>query len=175
MKKIVIHLDTILIDETFIFCRGHRLRPEHEGFKLGIHKSQKAIENAIGSKTLIPPPPAAPCSHQNEFDFFGNTTQTDDNANITVSKTRASTATPNRQSQKGSSGGGRAKTAKGNRLLRELAPDKVYLENLMRNPNLKCKCKEDDDTVLHYIKDAVDFLNNRQEFWRQQLPPHLKH
>lgn len=147
------------------------MRPEHEGFKLGVHKSQKAIENAIGSKTLIvlPSPPAR--SYQSELDFFCNTTQTDDNANITMNKTRASTATPNRQSQKGS----RPKTANANRLLRELAPDKVYLENLMRNPNLKCKCKEDDVTVLHYIKDAVDFLDNRQEFWRQQLPPHLKH
>lgn len=141
------------------------MRPEHEGFKLGIYKAQKAIENAIGAKTLIQPP-------VQEEEIAYSKLQTDDNANITFSnsKSRASTATQ-KQSQK--SGSGRAKTARSSRLLRELAPDKVYLENLMKNPHLKCMGKE-DDRVLNYIKDAVDFLNSRQEFWRQQLPPHLK-
>lgn len=155
------------INVALLFFRGLRLRPEHEGFKLGVQKSQKAIENAIGSKTSMLP-------LQDEASY---TVQTDNNANITTnnnSKTRASTATPKSSSQKVNSIRSRAKTAKGNRLLRELAPDKDYLENLMKHPSLKCKFKEDDDTIFHYIKDAVDFLNNRQEFWRQQLPPHLK-
>lgn len=30
------------------YHRGLHLRPDHEGFKLGVHKAQKAIENAIG-------------------------------------------------------------------------------------------------------------------------------
>lgn len=34
------------------YHRGLRLRPDHEGFKLGVHKAQKAIENAIGSSLL---------------------------------------------------------------------------------------------------------------------------
>lgn len=152
-----------------ICYRGLRLRPEHDGFKLGVHKAQKAIENAIGSKTLIKLP-QPPLRQQEKI------LQTDDNANITINqnKSRVSTASV-KQSQKSSSRSSRAKTAKGSsRLLRELAPDKVYLENLMKNPNLKCKGKEEDDKVLNYIKDAVDFLNNRQEFWRQQLPSCLK-
>lgn len=31
------------------FHRGLHIRPDHEKFKLGVHKAQKAIENAIGS------------------------------------------------------------------------------------------------------------------------------
>lgn len=31
------------------YHRGLHVRPDHEGFKLGVHKAQKAIENAIGS------------------------------------------------------------------------------------------------------------------------------
>lgn len=155
-----------------------RLRPEHEGFKLGVYKAQKAIENAIGAKTLLQQTELPPLQEETKF------LQTDDNANITIvsnnnnnNKSRASTATVKQSQKSGSSsrsGGGRAKTAKGSRLLRELAPDKVYLENLMKNPNLRCKGKEEDDRVVQYIRDAVDFLNSRQEFWRQQLPPHLK-
>ncbi|KAJ8984058.1 hypothetical protein NQ317_006556 [Molorchus minor] len=30
------------------YHRGLHIRPDHEGFKLGVHKAQKAIENAIG-------------------------------------------------------------------------------------------------------------------------------
>lgn len=132
------------------------MRPEHEGFKLGVYKAQKAIENAIGAKSLLQP----------AEEHAPAVLQTDANANIT--KIRA-------QSQNGASS--RARTAKsggGSRLLRELAPDKVYLEGLLKNPNLRCRAKEGDDRVVHYIRDAVEFLDSRQEFWRQQLPPHLK-
>lgn len=34
------------------YHRGLKLRPDHEGFKLGVHKAQKAIENAIGNSLL---------------------------------------------------------------------------------------------------------------------------
>lgn len=30
------------------YHRGLRIRPEHEGFRMGVQKAQKAIENAIG-------------------------------------------------------------------------------------------------------------------------------
>lgn len=32
------------------YHRGHRLRPELQEFRLGIQKSQEAINNSIGSK-----------------------------------------------------------------------------------------------------------------------------
>jgi hypothetical protein len=34
------------------YHRGLRLRPELEGFRLGVQKAQEAIENTIGSKDL---------------------------------------------------------------------------------------------------------------------------
>lgn len=69
---------------------------------------------------------------------------------------------------------GTNKSLKKSRLLRELAPDKDYLDNLMHNPNIKCKYKGNDTTVEKYIKETVEYLNARQEFWRQQLPANLK-
>lgn len=48
------------------------------------------------------------------------------------------------------------------RLLGELCVDKEYLENLLKHPNYT-------DTS-GFAKDAINFLNNRQEFWRQQKP-----
>ena len=35
------------------FHRGGKLRPDKEEFKLGIQKSEEAIDNAIGSKISI--------------------------------------------------------------------------------------------------------------------------
>lgn len=35
-----------------VYHRGHRLRPEMEGFRIGIQKCQEAIEKCIGSKIL---------------------------------------------------------------------------------------------------------------------------
>ncbi|KAJ8984060.1 hypothetical protein NQ317_006558 [Molorchus minor] len=63
---------------------------------------------------------------------------------------------------------------KKSRLLRELGADKDYLDSLLHNPNIKCKYKENDCTVEKYIQETVEYLNARQEFWRQQLPPSLK-
>ena len=34
------------------YHRGLRVRPEMEGFRLGVQKAQEAIENVIGSKLI---------------------------------------------------------------------------------------------------------------------------
>jgi tetratricopeptide repeat protein 25 len=119
------------------FHRGLRLRPELNIFRLGVQKTEKAIENIIGTtgkkkatKDTTPPPP--PVS----------------------AKTRAKTA-------KSSS----------RRLLGNLYVDKEYLENLLKNPDLKKVVDPNaENKITENVKDAIDFLNSRQEFWRQQRP-----
>lgn len=37
------------------YHRGLRIRPEMQEFRLGVQKSQEAIENTIGSKSLVHP------------------------------------------------------------------------------------------------------------------------
>ncbi|ENN77401.1 hypothetical protein YQE_06226, partial [Dendroctonus ponderosae] len=128
------------------YHRGLHIRPDHQGFKLGVQKSQKAIENAIGAFML----------------------------NGSSSKGTSSKHSSNRVSPTSFSGQSRSRSSKPSRLLRELAADKDYLDDLINNPDIKCKFKESDDTIEKCVKETVDYLNARQEFWRQQLPKHLK-
>lgn len=55
------------------------------------------------------------------------------------------------------------------KLLGELFIDKEYLENLLKHPDLK-RADTKTENVSAYAKDAIQFLNTRQEFWRQQKP-----
>ncbi|KAF7269624.1 hypothetical protein GWI33_017349 [Rhynchophorus ferrugineus] len=140
------------------YHRGLHIRPDHEGFKLGVHKAQKAIENAIGSIGRRPKSTGL---------ISGETSITQSPSPKDVEdKNSTRRSTPFSQV--------RSKTSKPSRLLRELAPDKDYLDNLMKHPSIKCKFKENDDAIEKCIQETVQYLNDRQEFWRQQLPKHLK-
>jgi tetratricopeptide repeat protein 25 len=58
------------------------------------------------------------------------------------------------------------------KLLGELFIDKEYLENLLKHPDLK-RADTKTENVSVFAKDAITFLNNRQEFWRQQKPTNI--
>lgn len=58
------------------------------------------------------------------------------------------------------------------KLLGELFIDKEYLENLLKHPDLK-RADTKTENVSAYAKDAIAFLNTRQEFWRQQKPTNI--
>lgn len=58
------------------------------------------------------------------------------------------------------------------KLLGELFIDKEYLENLLKHPDLK-RADTKTENVSVFAKDAIQFLNNRQEFWRQQKPTNI--
>nr|XP_023019078.1 tetratricopeptide repeat protein 25 [Leptinotarsa decemlineata] len=141
------------------YHRGLHVRPDHEGFKLGVHKAQKAIENAIGTISKVK----------------GAGKKVETTSNISIEETR-NISPESKTSDKSSTPttGKVTKTARKSRLLRELEADKEYLDNLLHNPNIKCKYKENNNTVEKCIKETVEYLNERQEFWRQQLPPNLK-
>lgn len=134
------------------YHRGLHLRPDNEEFTLGVHKARKAIENAIGSSCTV----------------FKKLLMPKASRKTDLSISSSEKASPvSKTSMKSRSG-------RKSRLLRELEPDKEYLDNLMKNPNLKCKFNEGDSTIVETIEATVKYLNNRQEFWRQQLPAKLK-
>ncbi|XP_049887562.1 outer dynein arm-docking complex subunit 4 [Pectinophora gossypiella] len=51
--------------------------------------------------------------------------------------------------------------------LGQLMSDKIYLENLIKNPDLAIADKK-NDVVVKQAEEAIRFLENREEFWRQQ-------
>ncbi|XP_023949993.1 outer dynein arm-docking complex subunit 4 [Bicyclus anynana] len=52
-------------------------------------------------------------------------------------------------------------------VLGQLMSDKIYLENLLKNPDLAIADKK-NDVVMKQAEEAIRFLENREEFWRQQ-------
>ncbi|XP_047987195.1 outer dynein arm-docking complex subunit 4 [Leguminivora glycinivorella] len=52
-------------------------------------------------------------------------------------------------------------------VLGQLMSDKLYLENLLKNPDLTIADKK-NNIVTQQAEEALRFLENREEFWRQQ-------
>jgi tetratricopeptide (TPR) repeat protein len=125
------------------FHRGLKLRPELACFRLGIQKTQEAIENTIGGVQK-----AEQCISP---DFSKTSSPTPSKISSTSSK---HSHTERKQAKK---------------LLGELFVDKEYLEKLLKHPDLK-KADTKTENVSPFAKDAISFLNNRKEFWRQQKP-----
>lgn len=153
------------------FHRGLRLRPELNSFRLGVQKSQEAIEKTIGGcpeKRSVPSSSRAatalnsakPASdiasvvHSAKSKSAAGGGETVNTTKVTA-RPRTSKSTSERRESK--------------KLLGELCVDKEYLENLLKHPSLK-RADTDTEQISTLAKDAVRFLNTRQEFWRQQRP-----
>ncbi|XP_061401623.1 outer dynein arm-docking complex subunit 4 isoform X2 [Musca vetustissima] len=136
------------------FHRGARARPELNSFRLGVQKTQEAIENTIGVKTGKP---GASTSTKNKHK------KSSDN---TPKSQVNSSARPHRATKPSKTELERRNARK---LLGELCVDKEYLENLLKHPDL-VRADTNTENISTYAKEAVDFLNKRQEFWRQQRP-----
>lgn len=130
------------------FHRGLRLRPELNNFRLGVQKTQEAIEKTIGefpkksSKSVTP-------KSRNQSAVLPK---------IPQPRSRPRTGKPQSLEKR-----------EARKLLGELCVDKEYLENLLKHPDLK-RADTGSENVSTYAKEAVNFLNSRQEFWRQQRP-----
>lgn len=140
------------------FHRGLRLRPELASFRLGIQKTQEAIENTIGDAPK-PKKPSALKSDKTSEKTAASRPSTSTTHETHVSRPKTATAKSATDSEKKNS----------RRLLGELCVDKEYLENLLKNPNLK-RADTDSENISVHAKEAVNFLNVRQEFYRQQRP-----
>uniref|UniRef100_A0A8D8QAN5 Outer dynein arm-docking complex subunit 4 n=1 Tax=Cacopsylla melanoneura TaxID=428564 RepID=A0A8D8QAN5_9HEMI len=146
------------------YHRGLKIRPELEEFRLGVQKAQEAIENTIGK--IGAPLDSAPNSAT---------------SNASADKT-PDTPSPSPDTAKSSNNGSETKqknkTAMEKRqdskkisrlLLGELHRDKEYLENLVKNPNIRSPNNpESSDFIIAQAEEGIKFLINRQEFWRQQ-------
>ncbi|KAH8290194.1 hypothetical protein KR054_000922 [Drosophila jambulina] len=134
------------------FHRGLRARPELASFRLGVQKTQEAIENTIGTKPG--PAPGAPAAG-------GSAPKSG------KSRTKSGEETTPRVRQKPSKADLERRNAR--KLLGELCVDKEYLEKLLQHPDL-VRADTHTESISTYAREAVEFLNKRQEFWRQQRP-----
>ncbi|KAJ3028485.1 Tetratricopeptide repeat protein 25, partial [Rhizophlyctis rosea] len=163
------------------YHRGNKLRPELNEFRLGIQKAREAIDNSIGNPRdykFQPPVGARAISTAPSGPSGGMAGQ----ANVGASggggpnalRATAKSAGLNVQGGAGGraatagAGGGWPASAKSQKqLLGELYADKEYLEmlagdkDLLNNPN---------NSIVSLVTDALNYLDTRTEFWRQQKP-----
>lgn len=156
------------------FHRGLKLRPELNSFRLGVQKSQEAIEKTIGG---FPKKSPKPSSAKPESASKVDTPSKAESGSKPESASKPESGKSDKQSTARSTQPKvRPRTAKGSaekrearKLLGELCVDKEYLENLLKHPDLK-RADNGSENISALARDAVQFLNNRQEFWRQQRP-----
>lgn len=142
------------------FHRGLRLRPELNSFRLGVQKSQEAIEKTIGGF----PSKSSEAGKSNGSKHTTPGGGAGQNPGNTVKMVRGPSARV-----KSAAALAAAEKREAKKLLGELCVDKEYLENLLKHPDLK-RADTGAENISALAKDAVQFLNTRQEFWRQQRP-----
>uniref|UniRef100_A0A1I8NZK3 Outer dynein arm-docking complex subunit 4 n=1 Tax=Stomoxys calcitrans TaxID=35570 RepID=A0A1I8NZK3_STOCA len=134
------------------FHRGARARPELNSFRLGVQKTQEAIENTIGVKNKTG---TSTAPTKNKAKKSGDNTP----------KSHPNSSRPHRSRPTKSE----MERRNARKLLGELCVDKEYLENLLKHPDL-IRADTNTENISTFAKEAVEFLNKRQEFWRQQRP-----
>lgn len=138
------------------FHRGLRLRPELSSFRLGVQKSQEAIEKTIGGFPKK--------STKNTTNHLVKQTEKQPQLQPPPKPVTSTHTKPRPKTYKID-----AEKREARKLLGELCVDKEYLENLLKHPDLK-RADTGSENISTLAKDAVQFLNTRQEFWRQQRP-----
>ncbi|XP_047106557.1 outer dynein arm-docking complex subunit 4-like [Schistocerca piceifrons] len=153
------------------YHRGQRLRPELDAFRLGVQKTQQAIQNTIGQALTGPEARRAlRCQSARR------PSEEEASSGGGGGGSGATSTGPASRSGSGASGGGgsrsreRARSPSGRRLLGELCVDKEYLEQLLQNPDINSLQPNGASIIAAEAEEAVSFLKTRQEFWRQQYP-----
>ncbi|KAL0992770.1 hypothetical protein UPYG_G00098150 [Umbra pygmaea] len=143
------------------YHRGHRLRPELQEFRLGIQKSQEAIDNSVGSPSSIK------LEHKGDLSFFH---KRDEGSDLTAKKCPTAVIRPlKREScQQNQKTAKMEKTAK--QLLGELYSDKEYLEKLLEDKDLVKSRTRGGGRLQDVILNCITYLDTRTNFWRQQKP-----
>ncbi|XP_076087879.1 outer dynein arm-docking complex subunit 4-like isoform X8 [Mytilus galloprovincialis] len=171
------------------FHRGHKLRPELQELRMGIQKSEEAINNSIGVPESVKLQASGDLSYffkheeeekkkqkelaQQAFSAKSNTSYSDSKAKQskgTYQKPGAKKETKKERERPKS--GGDSKTIK--QLLGELYGDKEYLEKLMKDKSLTGEKSPMERDIKHKVYDGLEYLNSRADFWRQQKPMYAR-
>lgn len=160
------------------FHRGLRLRPELTSFRLGVQKTQEAIEKTIGgfekcastTKKSITTHAPSSVNIVDKQQTHSDHVKIAPIQNSTPNPCSSITSVKKIQKHRPKTGiVNISEKREARKLLGELYVDKEYLENLLKHPNLK-RADTGTEHISSLANDAVRFLNTRQEFWRQQRP-----
>lgn len=148
------------------YHRGHRLRPELQEFRLGIQKSQEAINNSIGSPDSV----KLSATKGDMSYFYKQEEQAKKQTKGTYSKPIAKKE--EKKEREHPKGPADLKTIK--QLLGELYGDKEYLEKLLKDQSLTGHKNDMSRDIKDKVCDGLDYLHARADFWRQQKPMYAR-
>ncbi|XP_071148641.1 outer dynein arm-docking complex subunit 4-like isoform X8 [Mytilus edulis] len=152
------------------FHRGHKLRPELQELRMGIQKSEEAINNSIGVPESVKLQASGDLSY-----FFKHEEEEKKKSKAKQSKGTYQKPGAKKEAKKERErpkSGGDSKTIK--QLLGELYGDKEYLEKLMKDKSLTGEKSPMERDIKHKVYDGLEYLNSRADFWRQQKPMYAR-
>jgi len=144
------------------YHRGQNLRPELQEFRLGIQKSQEAIDNCVGSPSSIK------LQAKGDLSFFD---QMDEGKGKSAARARGGKPTGGNRSQCKTHRTSGSKATKV--MLGELSADKEYLEKLLQDEDL-VKGSAAGVNIYDLVLSGIQYLDTRSEFWRQQKPMYAR-
>lgn len=146
------------------YHRGNKLRPEVQSFRLGIQKSQEAIDNSIGGGADIR------LENKGDLTLFYEEQQQEKEKK---QKYRRGYTKPGaRKDDKGEQKRPRTcrDSATMKQLLGELYADREYLEKLCKEAESSGRKTETNVAIRDLALSGLDYLDTRTEFWQQQKP-----
>lgn len=156
-----------------LYHRGYKLRPEIQGFRLGIQKSKEAIENSIGENAGIK------LEKKGDLSFFIEEQRPPNKRKDANQHHRQSTYQQQhlQQDKKASHNKKRAASDKDKKtvkqLLGELYEDVTYLEGLLSESERTTQTQANAH-VTDLASECLDYLDSRAEFWQQQQPTYSR-
>lgn len=149
------------------YQRGMKLRPDMDMFRLGVQKAQEAIRSAVGPYTKIK---LNGKQTENLRELQSKKLKNRMFSNGTKSKIMPSAFDISPRSSMLAMTKQKREKAEERELLGLLARDKNFCLTLSNNKQLMDIDAERGQQVTDLAKEVVEFLNIRQEFWRQQKP-----
>ncbi|KAM4717023.1 outer dynein arm-docking complex subunit 4 [Anableps anableps] len=135
------------------YHRGQKIRPQMEGFKLGIHRAEEAINNSVGSGSVVKP------EIKGDLSFIQEEKERKEPIVIVQNLTKKEKQQPpvalkNEKATK--------------QLLGEFYQHKDFLEKLLTDEDLVKGVTESGERVEDIIQSCITSLNRCADFWSQE-------
>jgi tetratricopeptide (TPR) repeat protein len=152
------------------YHRGNRLRPELQDFRLGIQKAREAIENPVGSPSVVKLEAVGDLSHFQKQDE-GKTKKP---ARLGYSKPASKMHDDKKKRREPRKEKSEKEKETTKQLLGELYADKIFLDKLLKDNDLTREDTDSGEHIYSLVNQGIDYLDTRTEFWRQQKPMYAR-
>ncbi|PVD37390.1 hypothetical protein C0Q70_04389 [Pomacea canaliculata] len=148
-----------------LYHRGSKLRPTLPEFRLGIHKTQEAINNCVDG------PQRVTLNTTGDLSFFEDRDESEKKKRVSSTVAPAGGVQPQKAGGKRKVVRGQAYNRAIQQLLRELYGDRRYLEKLHTQLDVDTHAGR---LVCDAAEEGLHYLDTRTDFWHQQKPMYAR-